>query len=75
MMEDSAAGAPMRAVCERQLPAWVMAIVSDQTFPMRTPDMTPFLRKLRADGAQTVALIEVPLIARTWPAPFQGIGK
>lgn len=54
LIEDSAAGASMREAMLKELPAHGMQIVSDQTFPIKVADMTPFLRKLRSDGAEAI---------------------
>jgi branched-chain amino acid transport system substrate-binding protein len=54
LIEDSAAGASLRAAAKKELPARGMQIVSDQTFPIKTTDMSPFLRKLRSDGAEAL---------------------
>jgi branched-chain amino acid transport system substrate-binding protein len=54
LIEDSAAGVSMRDAMLKELPALGMQIVSDQTFPIRVADMTPFLRKLRSDGAEAI---------------------
>jgi ABC-type branched-subunit amino acid transport system substrate-binding protein len=51
LTEDSAAGASIRDSIKQELGARKIEIVSDQVFQLRTPDMTPYLRKLRADGA------------------------
>ncbi|HSV78127.1 MAG TPA: ABC transporter substrate-binding protein [Ramlibacter sp.] len=51
LTEDSAAGASIRDSIKQELAARKMEIVSDQVFPLRTNDMLPYLRKLRADGA------------------------
>lgn len=54
LIEDSAAGASLRAAAMKELPARGMQIVSEQTFPIKTTDMSPFLRKLRSDGAEAL---------------------
>lgn len=54
LVEDSAAGASVRNVAVRELPKRGMQVVSEQVFPIRTGDMTPFLRKLRNDGAEAL---------------------
>lgn len=54
LCEDSAAGASTRDAAKREDPAGGLTIVSDQTFPIRVTDMTPFLRKLRSDGAEAI---------------------
>jgi ABC-type branched-subunit amino acid transport system substrate-binding protein len=54
LIEDSAAGVSMRDAMQKELPAHGVQIASDQTFPIRTTDMTPFLRKLRSDGAEAI---------------------
>jgi ABC-type branched-subunit amino acid transport system substrate-binding protein len=51
LTEDSAAGASIRESIRQELTARKIEIVSDQVFQLKTTDMTPFLRKLRADGA------------------------
>jgi len=54
LVEDSAAGVSTHDAMRRELPAAGLQIVSDQTFPIRVPDMTPFLRKMRSDGAEAI---------------------
>ena len=54
LVEDSAAGASIHQAAMKELPARGMQIVSEQTFPVKTNDMTPFLRKLRSDGAEAL---------------------
>ena len=54
LTEDSAAGASLRQSILQELAARKIEIVSDQVFNLKTTDMTPFLRKLRADGAQAL---------------------
>jgi len=51
LTEDSAAGASIRQSIKQELGAKQIEIVSDQVFPLKTPDMMPYLRKLRSDGA------------------------
>ncbi|NML47257.1 ABC transporter substrate-binding protein [Ramlibacter sp. G-1-2-2] len=54
LVEDSAAGAGLKASAMKEIPAHGMQIVSVQEFPLKVADMTPFLRKLRADGAEAL---------------------
>ena len=54
LTEDSAAGASVRASIQKEAPARGLTVVSDQVFPLRTADMTPFLRKLKNDGAEAL---------------------
>ncbi|NJD10537.1 MAG: hypothetical protein FIB01_08915, partial [Gemmatimonadetes bacterium] len=54
LVEDSAAGSSRRIAACVDTPAAGLQIVSDQTFPIRVPDMTPFLRKMRSDGAEAI---------------------
>jgi ABC-type branched-subunit amino acid transport system substrate-binding protein len=54
LTEDSAAGDAIKVAAKRELTARGMQIVSEQTFPVKTPDMTPYLRKLRSDGAEAL---------------------
>jgi branched-chain amino acid transport system substrate-binding protein len=54
LAEDSAAGEAVRLAARRELTARGMQIVSEQTFPVKTPDMSPYLRKLRSDGAEAL---------------------
>ena len=54
LIEDSAAGVSMRDSMMKELPARGIQIVSEQTFPIKVADMTPFLRKLRSDGAEAI---------------------
>jgi ABC-type branched-subunit amino acid transport system substrate-binding protein len=57
LIEDSAAGEAIRVAAKRELAARGLQIVSDQTFPLKTPDMTPYLRKLRSDGAEALQVM------------------
>lgn len=54
LCEDSAAGSSTHDAAKRAGPAAGLQIVSDQTFPIRIPDMTPFLRKMRSDGVEAI---------------------
>jgi branched-chain amino acid transport system substrate-binding protein len=54
LCEDSAAGASTREAAQKEAAASGLQIVSDQTFPIRVADMTPFLRKMRSDGAEAI---------------------
>ncbi len=54
LTEDSAAGASVRASIQKEAPARGLTVVSDQVFPLRTADMSPFLRKLKNDGAEAL---------------------
>jgi branched-chain amino acid transport system substrate-binding protein len=54
LVEDSAAGASSKAAFQENLTSRGMQVVDVQTFPLRTTDMTPFLRKLRAEGAEAI---------------------
>jgi branched-chain amino acid transport system substrate-binding protein len=54
LVEDSAAGASSRAAMQANLAERGIQIVDTQIFPLRTPDMSPFLRKLRAEGAEAI---------------------
>jgi ABC-type branched-subunit amino acid transport system substrate-binding protein len=54
LVEDSAAGAGLKAAATKEIPAHGMQIVSEQQFPLKVADMTPFLRKLRSDGAEAI---------------------
>lgn len=54
LVEDSAAGASLLIAAKKELTARGMQIVSEQTFPIKVADMTPFLRKLRSDGAEAL---------------------
>ena len=54
LCEDSAAGASTRDAAQKEAAAAGLQIVSDQTFPIRVADMTPFLRKMRSDGAEAI---------------------
>jgi branched-chain amino acid transport system substrate-binding protein len=56
LIEDSAAAQSVRTSAQRELARHGMTIVSDQTFPVRTADMTPFLRKLRNDGVDALVV-------------------
>ncbi len=54
LVEDTAAGASIQQAARKDLVARGLQIVSEQTFPVRTNDMSPFLRKLRSDGAEAL---------------------
>ena len=54
LIEDSAAGNSMRDALAKEVPAHGLQVVSDQTFPIKVADMTPFLRKLRSDGSEAL---------------------
>jgi ABC-type branched-subunit amino acid transport system substrate-binding protein len=54
LVEDSAAGASSRDAMQANLTERGIKIVDVQTFPLRTSDMTPFLRKLRSEGADAI---------------------
>ncbi|MCC7549385.1 MAG: ABC transporter substrate-binding protein [Burkholderiales bacterium] len=54
LLEDSAAGASSRDAMNRELKAHGIQVVSEQIFPIKVADMTPYLRKLRSDGAQAI---------------------
>lgn len=54
LVEDSAAGASTHDALLKEIPAHGMQIVSEQIFPIKVADMTPFLRKLRSDGVDAV---------------------
>jgi len=54
LIEDSAAGVSMKDAMMKELPARGMQVVSEQIFPIKVADMTPFLRKLRSDGAEAI---------------------
>jgi ABC-type branched-subunit amino acid transport system substrate-binding protein len=54
LVEDSAAGAGLKAAALKEIPARGMQVVSEQQFPLKVADMTPYLRKLRSDGAEAL---------------------
>lgn len=54
LTDDSAAGVSTRDALVAELPKHGLEIVSQQTFPIRVTDMTPFLRKLRNDGVDAI---------------------
>lgn len=54
LLEDSAAGASSRDAMNKALQARGIQVVSQQIFPIKVADMTPYLRKLRSDGAQAI---------------------
>lgn len=54
LVEDSAAGASSREAMQANLTSRGMQIVDVQIFPLRTTDMSPFLRKLRSEGADAI---------------------
>lgn len=54
LVDDSAAGDSTRQAVVAELKKRGFNIVSEQIFPIKTTDMTPFLRKLRADGAEAL---------------------
>ncbi|MEJ8849182.1 ABC transporter substrate-binding protein [Variovorax rhizosphaerae] len=82
LIEDSAAGASTRDALLKEIPANGMQIVSEQTFPIKVADMTPFLRKLRSDGAEGIAAhvsnnvditqLLVGLSRMAWKPPIAG---
>jgi branched-chain amino acid transport system substrate-binding protein len=54
LVEDSAAGTSLLTAARKELASRGVQIVSEQTFPIKVADMTPFLRKLRSDGAEAL---------------------
>jgi ABC-type branched-subunit amino acid transport system substrate-binding protein len=54
LVEDSAAGVSARDAMVKEIPARGMQVVSEQVFPIKVADMTPYLRKLRSDGAEGI---------------------
>lgn len=54
LVDDSAAGDSTKQAVIAELNKRGFEIVSEQIFPIKTTDMTPFLRKLRADGAEAI---------------------
>ncbi|OJY35281.1 MAG: hypothetical protein BGP06_05155 [Rhizobiales bacterium 65-9] len=54
LVDDTAAGDSTRQAVVAELKKRGFNIVSEQVFPTKTTDMTPFLRKLRADGAEAI---------------------
>lgn len=52
LIEDSAAGASAKSSTMKDAAKRGFKVVSEQTFPIKTTDMGPFLRKLRADGTK-----------------------
>lgn len=55
LVEDSAAGSSVLAACEKELPARGLTITGSRVSPLRSNDLTPFLRDLRAGGAEALA--------------------
>ncbi|TWH01181.1 amino acid/amide ABC transporter substrate-binding protein (HAAT family) [Mesorhizobium sp. J18] len=54
LVEDSAAGTSVLAACKEELPARGLTIVGEQISPLRSNDLTPFLRSLRSAGAEAL---------------------
>lgn len=52
LSEDSAAGDSAKTSVNKMAPGRGFKLLSQQVFPIKTTDMTPFLRKLRADGTK-----------------------
>lgn len=52
LSEDSAAGESAKVAVNKDAPGRGFELVSQQVFPIKTTDMSPFLRKLRSDGAK-----------------------
>lgn len=52
LVEDSAAGTATLDALNEAIPAAGMTITSSQIAPLRSNDMTPFLRELRSSGAE-----------------------
>lgn len=54
LVEDGATGAAAKSAMLNEASHRGMTVPSSQIFQVRTPDMTPFLRKLRSDGAKAL---------------------
>lgn len=54
LVEDSAAGTSVLAACKTELPAKGLELVGEQISPLRSTDLTPFLRALRSAGAEAL---------------------
>lgn len=54
LVEDSAAGNSVLEACRVELASRGLNISGSRVFPLRTSDMTPFLRDLRNSGAQAL---------------------
>jgi len=54
LTDDSAAGISTHDALVAELPKHGLEIVSQQTFPIKATDLTPFLRKLRNDGVEAI---------------------
>jgi ABC-type branched-subunit amino acid transport system substrate-binding protein len=82
LTEDSAAGASIRESIRKELGARNIEVVSDQVFQLKTTDMTPFLRKLRSDGAlaldthlsnlNDMTQLRLGLMRLNWQPPIVG---
>lgn len=54
LVEDSAAGTSVLAACETELPKAGLTLVASRVAPLKSPDLTPFLRDLRSRGAEAL---------------------
>ncbi|MCC6000067.1 MAG: ABC transporter substrate-binding protein [Pararhodobacter sp.] len=56
LVEDSAAGTSVLSAMQTELPAAGLEIVGEHVAPMRSTDMTSFLRALRSAGAEALCV-------------------
>jgi branched-chain amino acid transport system substrate-binding protein len=54
LVEDSAAGTSVLAALKKELPAKGLQIAGEQVSPLRSTDLTSFLRSLRSAGAEAL---------------------
>lgn len=54
LVEDSAAGTSVLEACKVELEKAGLNLVASRVSPLRSPDLTPFLRDLRSSGAEAL---------------------
>ncbi len=54
LVEDSAAGTSVLEACKVELAKAGLNLVASRVSPLRSPDLTPFLRDLRSSGAEAL---------------------
>lgn len=54
LVEDSAAGTSVLEACKIELEKAGLTMVASRIAPLRSPDLTPFLRDLRSSGAEAL---------------------
>ena len=65
LVEDSAAGTSVLDALQRELPARGLTLTGSRVSPLRSNDMTPFLRDLRAGGAEALCVFVANAIDAT----------